>query len=266
MADLDTADYVRHLRAESRRFREVLTACPPGSRIPGCPDWDASDLLWHLAEVQSFWARTVRSRPESPGPDAEGPARPPTYDGLLSVFDECSADLATELEACDPSEKAWTWAESDQTVGFIQRRQAHEALIHRLDAEQAAGAVTPLDPRLAADGVLECLDVMFGGCPPWGQFHGLPHYVRVDLADVGESVWVQIGRFNGTDPKDDVHHDEDDIQVVADPGVEPDACVRGPAGAVDAWLWRRDDDSEIHVTGDRAVYDHFRLAVHHPIT
>ena len=45
------------------------------------------------------------------------------------------------------------WAD-DKTVGYIRRRQAHEALIHRLDAELTAGAVTPLDPDLAADGVL----------------------------------------------------------------------------------------------------------------
>ena len=265
MADLAPADYVHHLRAESRRFREALASCAPESRIPGCPDWNASDLLWHLAEVQWFWARTVRTRPAAPGKDDAGPERPVSYDDLLGVFEDWSQELATQLESADPSDGAWTWAE-DHTVGFIQRRQAHEALIHRLDAEQAAGSVTPLDPRLAADGVHECLDVMFGGCPPWGEFRGLPHHVRVELDDVGETVWVQIGRFTGTDPDDGVHHDEDDIHVVADPGVEPDACVLGPAGAVDAWLWRRGDDSEIRVTGDKAVYDHFRLAVNHPIT
>ncbi|WP_238993563.1 hypothetical protein [Nocardioides caldifontis] len=61
------------------------------------------------------------------------------------------------------------WAE-DRTVGYIRRRQAHEALIHRLDAELTAGTVTALDPTLASDGVDEALDVMFGGCPPWGSF------------------------------------------------------------------------------------------------
>ena len=199
MAHLDTADYVRHLRTESRRFRDVLASCPPETRIPGCPDWDASDLLWHLAEVQWFWAKTVRTRPATPGKDGEGPARPTSYDELLAAFDDWSGGLVAQLESTDPSEKAWTWAQ-DQSVGFIHRRQAHEALIHRLDAEQAAGAVTPFDPPLAADGVQECLEVMFGGSPPWGEFRGLPHHVRVDLTDVGESVWVQIGRFSGTNP------------------------------------------------------------------
>jgi hypothetical protein len=48
------------------------------------------------------------------------------------------------LAATAPSTPAWTWSE-DHTVGFIRRRQAHEALIHRIDAEQAAGDRTGMD-------------------------------------------------------------------------------------------------------------------------
>jgi uncharacterized protein (TIGR03083 family) len=265
MAKLEFSDYLQHIRDESRRFREVLADCDPHARVPSCPDWDASDLLWHLAGVHHFWATTVRTRPAAADENDPGPERPGSYDGLLAAFDEYSAALVSELEAADPAETAWTWS-TEQSVGFTYRRQAHEALIHRYDAELTAGSVTPLDRELAADGVLECLDVMFGGCPPWGEFSGLPHFVRVDITDTEESVWVQIGRFTGTNPEDDVHYDEDDIHVVDDPGTEPDAVVSGPAGALDAWLWRRGDDSEIRIHGDKAVYDHFRLAVNHPIT
>jgi uncharacterized protein (TIGR03083 family) len=265
MARLTFDRYLAHLRTESARFRDVLAACDPRAQVPGCPDWSAADLLWHLAEVQWFWGTTIRSRPAAPDEDAPGPERPASYDGLLAAYDDYSAALVSELEAADPAEPAWTWSQ-EQTVGFTFRRQAHEALIHRLDAEQAAGRVTPLDPELAADGVDECLDIMFGGAPPWGEFAPLPHHVRIDLADRDESIWVQIGRFTGTDPDDGVHHDTDDIRVVPAPGTDADAAVRGPAAALDAWLWRRGDDSEVRVTGDRRVYDHFRLAVNQPIT
>jgi uncharacterized protein (TIGR03083 family) len=264
VASIDYPDYVQHIREESRRFREVLTTCDPSARVPGCPDWTAADLLWHLAEVQWFWATTMRNRPAAPREEDPGPTRPESYDGLLAAFDEHSAALVRELERADPAEEAWSWS-SEQTVGFTYRRQAHEALIHRLDAEQAAGSVTALDPGLAADGVLECLDVMFGGCPPWGEFHPLPHHLRVDCTDTGDTVWVQIGRFVGTNPRDERHYDDNDIRVVADPGVEADAVVEGPAAALDAWLWRRGDDTEVTVHGDRGVYDHFREAVNHPI-
>jgi uncharacterized protein (TIGR03083 family) len=263
MATIGFPEYLQHLRVESQRFRDVLTSCDPAARVPGCPEWDAADLLWHLAGVQWFWGTTIRDRPAKAADDAE-PARPETYDGLLAAFDEYSALLVSELEKADPAEPAWSWSE-EQTVGFTFRRQAHEALIHRLDAEQAAGDVTPLDPTLAADGVLECLDIMYGGCPPWGEFHGLPHHVRVDCTDTGDRVWVQIGRFAGTDPDDGQHYDDDDIQVVPDPGTEADAVVEGPAGALDTWLWRRGDDAEITVHGDRNIYDHLRQVLDQPI-
>ena len=264
MARLDADDYLRHLRAESARFREVLSGCDPRASVPSCPDWDASDLLWHLARVQWFWASVLRTRPAAPDADGAEPERPTSYDGLLAAFDEHSAAFVAELEAADPGEPAWTWS-PEQTVGFTFRRQTHEALIHRIDAELAArSAVTPLDPALAADGVDECLEIMYGGCPPWGRFHGLPHHVRVDITDRDETVWVQLGRFSGTDP-DGVDHDEDDLNVVADPGVEPDTVISGPAGALDGWLWRRTDNTGVRVTGDRTIYDHFRGVVSQPI-
>jgi len=268
MARLEFDDYLRHLESDSARFRTVLAACDPEARVPGCPDWTAADLLWHLARVQWFWATIIRTRPSAPEADdddeAVGPDRPASYDGLLAAYDEYSASLVSELRTADPAEPAWSWS-AEQTVGFTYRRQAHEALIHRLDAEQTAGQETPLDPELAADGVDEVLDVMFGGAPEWGEFAPLPHYVRVDIADSDESLWVQIGRFAGTDP-DGEHHDLEDIRLVPAPGTDPDAVVSGPASALDGWLWRRGDDSDIRVTGDRAVYGHFRLAVNQPIT
>ena len=51
-----------------------------------------------------------------------------------------------------------------------------------------------------------------------------------------------------------------DIRVVADPGTAPDVVVHGPAGSLDAWLWRRGDDRDLRISGDRNVYDHFRKA------
>jgi len=265
MARLDFPDYLEHINTESQRFRDVLASCDPRARVPACPDWNAADLLDHLTQVQHGWAWVVEHRPAS---QAEGgyvaPERPASYDALLKSFDECSSALVAALEQADPAEPAWTWS-TEQTVGFTFRRQAHEALIHRLDAEQTAGDVTPLDRALSADGVEECLDVMYGGCPPWGEFHPLPHHVRVDCTDTGDSVWVQIGRFVGTDPRDDVHYDEDDINVVGDPGVEPDAVISGKASTVLTRLWRRGDGAEIHLAGDMAIVDHFRAAIHHPL-
>jgi uncharacterized protein (TIGR03083 family) len=252
--------YLDHIRTESARFREVLGGCDPRARVPGCPDWDAADLLWHLAEVQWFWARTIRLRPAPPEDDAVRPERPEAYADLLDLFDSCSADLVAQLEAADPAEPAWHWSD-EQTVGTSYRRQAHEALIHRLDAEQTAGQVTPLDPALAADGVMELLEVMYGGEPPaWGRFEPGESLVRLELTDLGQEVWVRPGMFYGTDPDSQKNYDGPHL-LVAEPGGAAAAEVRGEAAALDAWLWKRRGDEGIEVSGDPAAFSAFRGAV-----
>ena len=260
MARLSLDDYLRHLRSDSDRLRAVLAGSDPEARVPSCPDWNAADLLGHHGGVLDFWATVIEQRPAGPADDWEEPEKPTAYDELLAYHAAQTDRLVAALTAADATEEAWSWS-AEQTVGFTFRRQAHEALIHRLDAELTAGDVTPLDPALAADGVDEALDIMFGGTPGWGTFTGGGRYVRVDLADRGESVWVETGRFTGTDPENGKTYDEDDIAKVEPREGEPDAVVTGPAAALDAWLWRRGTDDGISVDGDEQVVAHFRRCV-----
>ena len=264
MSRLPFPDYLRLLESESARFRSVLEAADPAARVPACPDWDAADLLWHLAEVQWFWGSIVLSRPEGPEHGFEEPDRPDAYAEMLAAFDEQSQRLVRGLREADPADPAWTWS-AEHTVGFIYRRQAHEALIHRLDAEQAAGAVTALDPRLASDGVDEVLGVMIGGCPPWGTFTPDAHGVRVRIEDSGIEVLATLGRFVGTDPEDGTAYDDDDIGVVDQLAAEPVVTVSGAAGDLDTWLWRRGAPDRIRIEGDPGAAARFRAIVDQPI-
>lgn len=264
MTLLSPETYLEHIRVESARFRSVLASCDPGAQVPTCPDWSAADLLWHLATVQRFWADVIVDRPAEKD-EADKPERPGAYADLLAAFDEWSAALAGALEGVDVTEAAWNWSD-DHTVGFILRRQAHEALIHRLDAEQAAGVTSELPAQLAADGVHEVLAVMYGGCPPWGSWEPLPHYARVDCTDTGDEIWVQLGLFSGTAPDGEVIVDEEDFHVVEEPAdTEPDVVIDGPAGDLDAWLWHRGDATDLSVVGDPEVRQRFLSVVEHPI-
>jgi len=268
MTRLAFSDYLDHLRRESVRFREVLTDTDPATPVPSCPEWTAEDLLWHLGRVQHWWTNVVVERPASPEDGYVEPERPPSHDRLLAFFDEWSEKLTHALVDAGPEERCWTWSEDpdDQTTGFVFRRQAHEALIHRLDAELAAGTVTALDPLLAADGVEECLDVMYGGLPPWGRFDPLEQHVEFRMTDVDQSVWVQLGTFSGTTPDGEERRDEPDFHVVPAPGVQPATVVSGTAADLDAWLWHRRDDAGIEVTGDQEMYAHVQVVLGQPIT
>lgn len=253
--------YLETIERETRRFRDCLAEARAGTRVPSCPDWDVDDLLWHLGggDVQHFWAWILAHRPEGPH-DYPQPPRPGGRRGLLAVLDRAHDDLMLRLRNADPDEGAWSWAADPRlhTVAFLARRQAHEALIHRVDAELAVGDVTSIDPALAADGVEECLAVMYGEVPTWGRFAPDGARVAVELTDVEQRVVVGLGRFTGRDPEDGEQHDEDDLQVIGherrgDVPERVDAVVCGTASDVDRWLWHRGGRDQLVLDGDEAV-------------
>lgn len=259
-------DYNEHLVRESARFAEAIARAAPEAAVPSCPEWTADDLLWHLGEVQYFWGTVVLENLDGEAAGQRTPDRPVGRAALLDFYQRASERLARCLAGADPAAHAWTWA-PDQTAGFIQRRQAHEALIHRVDAELTAGQRTPLDPRLAADGIDEALRVMYGGCPPWGTITPEPgRTLRIRATDTGDSWLVTLARFTGTDPADGKSHDEPDIHI-APAGTDEAARaeIGGAAGDLDCWLWNRDPLSPVTQAGDQAVLDGFAAIISSPI-
>ena len=263
-ADLD---HLRHIAEESARFRAVLQACAPGALVPTCPDWDAADLVWHLAEVQSFWTRLVQQRctdPEQLG--GEDPVRPARYDALLDLAAHWARQLGDVLETTPPATAVWTWAD-EQTAGFVLRRQAHEALIHRVDAECTVADRTPLDPDLATDGVDEALRVMFGtGSDEPGLHADTAATVRFRTSDTDASWVVTLAHVEGTDREGRsgvtpaLLVDEDDH------GLPTAATVSGSAGDLDCWLWGRPPLGSVELSGDVKVLAGLRALVDTGIT
>src|SRR5438105_15171100 len=117
----DDLDYLGHLARESARFAEAIGQAPPDAAVPTCPDWNADDLLWHLAEVQFFWSTVVREGLDGDEAEKRKPERPADRAGLLAFCRRASRDLGEILAGSSPQTPAWTWSE-DHTVGFIRRR------------------------------------------------------------------------------------------------------------------------------------------------
>jgi uncharacterized protein (TIGR03083 family) len=261
--DMSTAhdlDYLDHLARESARFASALEQAPSGARVPTCPDWTTDDLLWHLAEVQWFWGTIVRDGVDADAAEEMKPPRPANRPGLEEFYQSASRELALALASTPPETLAWTWAE-DKTVGFIRRRQAHEALIHRIDAELTAGDRTGMDPGLSADGVDEALRIMYGGdLPDWGTFDAdEARTLRIRATDTGDSWFVTLGHFSGTDPIWQRSYDrQPGIHVAAeDDGGAAAATISGTAADLDCWLWGRPTVGSFNRSGDSAVHSGF---------
>jgi len=147
------------------------------------------------------------------------------------------------LAGLDPDEPAWSWA-GDHRVGFWQRRMAHETLIHRYDAEAAAGAPQPLDPALAADGVDEVLAIFRldadDGVPPPGTA-GTVHLHATDAGLGGDGEWfVEM---------DDAGH------TVVREHRRGDLAVRASASDLDLLVWGRAPLGPVERIGDVARWD-----------
>src|SRR4051812_29779676 len=182
---MELDEYLPVLARTNARFADAaaqaLLAHTWRARVPGCPDWDLADLVWHLAEVQHFWAWMVRTRAEDPSGYPEPERRPD--DELLAFQAASSAELETVLDGADPAERVWTWAPR-RDVAFVLRRQVQEAVVHTADVEQVLGDVRPIPADVALDGIDEWLEVFVPSAlpdgPPAGSHPVVLHAVDAD--------------------------------------------------------------------------------------
>ncbi|MFC4616288.1 maleylpyruvate isomerase family mycothiol-dependent enzyme [Cellulomonas algicola] len=270
-ASPSTLPFAEVVREESARAADALAAVPPDARVPACPDWSAADLAYHLGETQDFWSRVVGlAAPDAvvdvggdPPGGFDGPEREPD-DALVPFLRTRTGALLDAFDAHDLSERCWSWSPHGGDVAWALRRQAHEALVHRVDAEQVAGLPVASPPvEVATDGVDEMLAVMMSGLPPWATFTPDDDgRVLVVASDAGRSWLIALGRFAGTSPRTGTTYDLDAGELVARDVAPEDArstaTLTGSAWDLDLWLWGRGPLDALAVEGERAVVDRFR--------
>ncbi|WP_229067892.1 maleylpyruvate isomerase family mycothiol-dependent enzyme [Actinoplanes sp. DH11] len=161
------------LRADGPALWDAVAETGPDVAVGTSPGRTTADLAEHLTGllrwVRATVARGTTDRPEPQAPPGDG--RPAWPDALDQLRRELTGTIET-LEALDPDFPAWNWAPQPKRAVFWHRRVAHEVSLTRWDAESTAGRATPIETKLAADGVSEVLDT-------W-----LPAGRRVGPADV----------------------------------------------------------------------------------
>lgn len=240
-------DRLAVIAAESQRFADVLADTDPERRCPSCPDWSASDLLWHLTHVHLFWAgileRDVLDEAGVAAVEQSKPARPGSAAELLALREQATASLVAQLARRDDSEPCWSWWPPDQTVGFTRRMQTYEATMHRVDAELAAGRpLHPIADDVAAGAIDHAVDVMWGWMPEGAPYE--PDCVAEFVAtDTGQRWQVEIGSWSATDPESGSAYEG--MRAGRATGAEPTAVVDGRVNDLALWVWTRGKSVEM---------------------
>lgn len=152
---MDHSTHCDLLAEEVARFAGVVAEVPAAAPVPSCPGWAVADLALHVGTVHRWAERLVRARAQERigrSDDVLDPG-PPSPEWLR----EGGAALVATLRATDPDAPTWAWGR-DQHVRFWSRRQLHETLVHRIDAELAAGRASAVEPAVAADAIDELLE------------------------------------------------------------------------------------------------------------
>jgi uncharacterized protein (TIGR03083 family) len=155
---LDRDEILGFIEAESAAAAATISPAVLDARVPSCPDWSLTQLVWHLGRVQRFWAAATHAGGVDPALPEDEPG--PSEAGELEAwFRQSTRELLDALQTVPWDTPAWTWWKEDRTVGAIARHQVQEAAVHRWDTQLAAsGSPDPLPTKLADDGVEEfCL-------------------------------------------------------------------------------------------------------------
>ncbi len=233
------------LAGEVERFAALIGAGSYGSfelPVPSCPGWSLGDLTVHLGTVHRWAEHLVRVRAPtriSSGDMALGTAGPSAR--WLMAGGEA---LVATLRAADPDAPMWAWG-PDHRVRFWSRRQLHETLVHRADAELALGRDPMAEPAVAVDAVDEFL-VNLGDAaafsPGVGSIRGADKLLSFRATDE-DREWSVALRADGFE--------------FGAAGAAPDATLSGPALSLLLVLYRRlpAATAGMHAAGDQSLID-----------
>jgi uncharacterized protein (TIGR03083 family) len=247
-----TADrYVDEIEATTAGLADVLADHDQSLPIPTCPEWTLRQLATHVGRAHRWAAEITRTRSDRPIPFREVP------DGRLPEdrAAQCAwlnAGAARIVGAAREAGGALVWSFTGPVpAGYWIRRMAHETLVHRADAQLAAGAEPEpvIEAEIAADAIDEWLMLATGGL---GDSHE-----RAKALTAGAALHVHA-TDDGLGDRGEWMIRRDAAGLTVEPGHDKgDAAVTGPAASLLLVLMRRRpvSDPAVTVHGDSAVVD-----------
>ncbi|WP_433784322.1 maleylpyruvate isomerase family mycothiol-dependent enzyme [Actinomycetospora sp. CA-101289] len=248
---LSTERFLDEVVLHTTAFADAVHTAGPDTRVPSCPDWTVRDLAEHLGGVHRWCAGTVSRPGEKLVRRGVGDApMPESVDEVSAWLLEGAAIVAQTIRDADEDTLVGGFG-TMVPVSFWARRQCHETLVHRADAELAAGVPVLADvaPEIAADAVDEHLAmvVMGAGRRPELRADGATlHLHATDEGLDGAGEWVVTLDAEG--PRVEHAHRKSDT------------AVRGPARALLTVLTSRErpEDVGVDVLGAAELLDRWR--------
>ncbi|RLV09081.1 hypothetical protein CTZ27_07860 [Streptomyces griseocarneus] len=201
MALLSFDRYCTEITAQTGLMADHLKGADMTADVPTCPGWNVGQLARHLGGAQRWCEEIVRTRAREAAPDAHfrdlSAYRAEDAGVVAPWLAEGAARLAETLRAAGPAAPVWTPVPGG-TAAFFARRVAHEAAMHRADADLALGVEYALDEAVALDALDEWMEL--GSLPmhfeihPWmrellGPGRTL-HLHATDTAPEAHAEWV----------------------------------------------------------------------------
>ena len=242
---METKQYMEAIAENSRLLAAAARQAGTEAPVPTCAGWKVIDLVGHIGNVHRWVGGLLETRAqEFPPPE---PAQVDERDPV--GWSEAGAErLLGLLSGVGEDDLIWNWAGGPAPATFWHRRMAHELVIHRADAESAAGIASAVEPpELAADGVDEYTS-MIAFLPRWveGVFDGLESTYHFHCTDT-EGEWMV--KFSGGQ-----------LEVTREHG-KGDIAVRGPAGVLELVIYNRAPSDGLEIHGDAALLDTWRQRI-----
>ncbi|WP_433281030.1 maleylpyruvate isomerase family mycothiol-dependent enzyme [Pseudonocardia xinjiangensis] len=253
----DAAEYLEVLHTEGRLILKIAREHGLAAEIASCPGWTMRDLIAHLGFAYR-WARTIvtEERSVAPRPSELSALEDPDPSddvGVIDRMEQAHSALVAALRETPATLDCWTiWPSSVPSRDFWIRRQVHETLVHRVDAQTAdypaARGGESLVSALAADGVDE---LVCGFADRYRQHLRIetPRTLALRATDTSHRWWIALGP------------DEPAFGRGPAPGVA-DAEVHALSGELLMLLWNRRTSKGLDVRGDRSVLETWRRHAH----
>jgi uncharacterized protein (TIGR03083 family) len=234
---MDTSEYLDAVLDNAALFVEAARRTELDAPVPTCPKWTVAGLAEHQGRIFRWVSALVET-------GSQTFIHPDTLEKLdededpITWLEEGAEQLLAVLGDADPDAKVWNWFDgAPAPARFWHRRMAHEVVVHRADAEAAAGRESQVEPvELAADGIDEFLHFLPARTknqdlrPLAGSYHFHTTDVPGEWVVVFTSWGVTIRREHA----------------------KADVAVRGPASDLELFLYSRRGPDGLEVFGNEA--------------